>query len=202
VRYSVTEAWNLNSAVDGKKTTSKLAPQKVEQWVRPDGSGQEVQTNPDRAPSTDETSVDSARNVRAFSTDPTILARQIGVWGHLDHGAAGYLETMFEVWTTTPPTPGVQAAMLRLIAAQPGLQARGTVKDRAGRSGVAVAAESDAHGLPARHTVILDPKTGMLLSYEEELTGDTGKLNVPTGTVLTSEVWTTVGWVKDVGQKP
>ncbi|MEU4645269.1 hypothetical protein [Micromonospora sp. NPDC023814] len=75
--------------------------------------------------------------------------------------------------------------MLRLLADLPGITVTGTVTDRAGRTGEAFSITTNAHGLPAQYTVIVDPRSGALLGYEEVLTTTAGKLNVTIPAVIT-----------------
>ncbi|MEU7609392.1 hypothetical protein [Micromonospora sp. NPDC049204] len=76
--------------------------------------------------------------------------------------------------------PAQRAAVLTLLADLPGITVTGTVTgaDRAGRTGEAFSITTDAHGLPTQYTMIVDPRSGALLGYEEVLTTTAGKLNV------------------------
>jgi hypothetical protein len=78
--------------------------------------------------------------------------------------------------------------MLRYLSTVPGLTVLGQVTDRAGRSGVGFAVESDYSGLPTRYTVIIDPDDGRLLDCEETLTTTAGNLNVPIPSVISYTV--------------
>ncbi len=74
---------------------------------------------------------------------------------------------------------GQRAAVLELIASLPGIEATGTVTDRAGRPGIAYSATSRESGLPTRYTFIIDPATGSVLAQEATLTETAGMLNIP-----------------------
>ncbi|GLW53662.1 hypothetical protein Kpho01_16730 [Kitasatospora phosalacinea] len=80
--------------------------------------------------------------------------------------------------------PGQRAAVLRLVAALPGLSYDGSVTDRAGRPGGAFSAESNGSGLPARCTFVMDRDSGRILGDEEMLTTRAGALNVPVPSVI------------------
>ncbi|MGK5672170.1 hypothetical protein ACSNOB_04910 [Micromonospora sp. URMC 106] len=95
-----------------------------------------------------------------------------------------YLEDVAELAGVRLLNPAQRAAALRLLADLPGITAAGTVTDRAGRPGEAFAILSDAHGLPAQYTVIVDVATGALLGYEQMLTTAAGKLNVTIPAVI------------------
>lgn len=107
-----------------------------------------------------------------------------------------------DLWAQRAPSPQLQAALLRVLADEPGLVDRGQVVDRAGRHGVAVSVDSAYTGLPTRYTLILDPHTGMLLDYEQTLTTTASKLNVPNPSVIGYTVWLAYGDVNQVGQQP
>lgn len=71
-----------------------------------------------------------------------------------------------------------QSAILRLIATSPDVITLGTVRDRAGRSGIAFATDSSFTGLPTRHVLVVDPDSGRLLASETWLTSSAGKLGI------------------------
>lgn len=202
VRYSASQAWYLHTAVDGENVTSKIVPFTSQVWTRRDGSRRTLTATPGQTPVTSDLATGLDYDVRRLSTDPTVLTRQLSKRNTLAKGPVGYVEVIREIWLADPPTPAVQAAMLRLLAGQPGLEFRGAVTDRLGRHGLAVAITSDDAGLPTRHSLILNPTTGMVLGHEEELTTSAGKLNVPIPSVIGYEAWTTTGWVKAVGETP
>jgi hypothetical protein len=82
-----------------------------------------------------------------------------------------------------------RAAVLEVLAAAPDVQLLGTTRDRQGRTGTAVAVDSDTSGLPMRHLLVFDPKTGDLLAGETQLTTDPGRLGVPAPSVISYSVW-------------
>ena len=126
----------------------------------------------------------------------------LGVGHPTANGVAERLVAVTDLWKQQAPPPALQAAMLRVLATQPGLVNRGTVTDRAGRTGVAVSIDSSYTGLPTRYTLILDPTTGMLLDYEEMLTTTAGKINVPIPSVVSYTVWINYGDVGQIGDVP
>jgi hypothetical protein len=70
-----------------------------------------------------------------------------------------------------PITPKVQAALMRLLATQPGVRRVGTVTDPLGRKGVAVAgAWSNRPGYKSEEQLVFDAKTGAYLAGQEVLT--------------------------------
>lgn len=75
-------------------------------------------------------------------------------------------------------TGSQQSAILQLLATRPDVITLGTVRDRAGRTGIAFAADSTFTGLPTRHVLVVDPGSGRLLASETWLTSDAGKLGI------------------------
>ncbi|GAA4603264.1 hypothetical protein GCM10023195_10640 [Actinoallomurus liliacearum] len=92
----------------------------------------------------------------------------------------------------TPTIPGTRASLYRILADSPSVHVTGRIKDREGRSGVAVSAQV-LDGVAIRLTV--DPVTAQLLDYEQ-LPG-TGK-NGP-GQYIAYE---RQGWVNKIGAVP
>ena len=74
------------------------------------------------------------------------------------------------------PVPTAAGRPLRLLAQKPGITIDGPVTDRAGRAGVAVSTGGQYAGLSARHVLIIDPATGMILGAEEKVLEANGVL--------------------------
>jgi hypothetical protein len=110
--------------------------------------------------------------------------------------------TLF-VWTTAqdllagPITPGTKAALYRVLAAQPGIQYVGEVKDGLGRTGQALAMADPPgtwrDGRAGQSRLIIDPLTGRLLAYEGWEAGRT----FPT----LSDVYRSMGWVGGLNKR-
>ena len=81
-------------------------------------------------------------------------------------------------------TPAVDSALMGVLAQAPDVRILGTVTDRAGRTGTAVATDSSFTGLPMRYVLVFDPHTGGLLASEEWLTTTAGALDVPVPSVI------------------
>ena len=111
-------------------------------------------------------------DVDALPTDPSALRQLID-----QRAAAGGGSTDYERFTIvgdllreTVATPQVRAALYRVAAGLGGVELTGSVTDRAGRTGTAVAmtnAES-SRGLE-RRVLIFDPSTSMLLEEQDVL---------------------------------
>ncbi|GAA4637872.1 hypothetical protein GCM10023196_093390 [Actinoallomurus vinaceus] len=84
---------------------------------------------------------------------------------------SAYICEMAQNVITAPVTPATRAAAYRLLAAQPGIRMVGKVRDRLGRSGVALAMRRVELGTDRKpqqvevHT-IFDPKTAKILGSE------------------------------------
>jgi hypothetical protein len=66
----------------------------------------------------------------------------------------------------------VRAAMLRILAEQPGIVAREGATDQLGRTGVLVSLPYvDAQGVTSQHHLLLERSTGLLISAYETITG-------------------------------
>jgi len=65
--------------------------------------------------------------------------------------------------------PAVRGRLWDVLADLPGITYTGRVTDRGGRTGDAFSVDFDAQTGPARDTLIVDPRTGQLRSYERTL---------------------------------
>lgn len=118
-----------------------------------------------------------------LSADPAVLKNQLA-YAHPGNSPDSFLAALGDLQAEANPGPKLRAALMTLLADQPGITADGTVVDRFGRRGVAFSLVSDGGGLPSKKTVIFDVKTGVVLGREEMLTEDAGKLNVPIPSVI------------------
>ena len=206
VEHLRSASWGLNSAISGGATTSVVQPQERESWRTDDDAGRLITRNLPPAFQSEadrntwlrkggtEESQEEIINYRAGAfyeswkaavpTEADSLRRWLVV-NRSEHDApVQYLEDIAELASVRLLGPAQRSAALRLLADLPGVTVTGTVTDRAGRRGDAFSMESDAHGLPARYTIIIDPVDGNLLGYEEVLTTTAGKLNVPIPAVI------------------
>lgn len=120
----------------------------------------------------------------SLSSDPGTLAAQLERGHPVGNGPAERLVAITDLAREQPLPPPVRAAVLRYLAATPGLRLTGAVDDRSGRPGLAVHLDTDHGGLPNRDTLIIDAVTGTLLGSEEMLTEDPGLLDVPIPSVI------------------
>lgn len=144
--------------------------------------------------------------VTKLSTDPAMLARQFltdrlqGNSPDVPDSVERFYAARTLLMERQPLTPGLRAAVLRVLARDPAVRDLGRVTDRAGRAGVAVAVSDASGGLPESLRMILDPATGHLLGFEEVLTTDPGALGVAVPAVIGYETLVRSGGAGQLGQ--
>ncbi|MET7750402.1 CU044_5270 family protein [Micromonospora sp. NPDC005367] len=207
VEYLESANWFLNSSITGGRTTSAVVPEQWRSWRTDDDSGRKLKkalpptfrSDADRrewkrrggrTDSSEETRNYAAgefysRWRGAVPTEATTLREWLTAGASAPEFPVQYLEAIAELVGVRLLNPAQRAAALRLLADLPDITVTGTVTDRAGRSGEAFSITSDAHGLPAQYTVIVDPRSGALLGYEAVLTETAGMLNVTIPAVIT-----------------
>ncbi|GIE78752.1 hypothetical protein Aph02nite_47020 [Actinoplanes philippinensis] len=213
--HLVIQSWGLWTQVDGEYVRSAVIPSRLESWRGPDNSGRRAtRFEEPQFSSTGREWLWRAQNLFGDGLDPTSEDYRAGqfpamwadlpptgdvdAWLHVGHPREnGPYETIVAVTDLARErllTPAVRAAVLRVVAQLPGLTLDGSVTDRAGRTGTAFSVTTDHSGLPTRHTLIVDPVTGVLLGYEQMLTTDAGKLAVRVPAVIGYETYLTADW--------
>ncbi|MFF5073034.1 CU044_5270 family protein [Micromonospora olivasterospora] len=206
VEYLESANWFLNSSITGGRTTSAVVPEQWRSWRTDDNAGRQIwkalpptfRSDEDRREwkkrggrtnSSEKTRDYAAGEFHRWRgpvpTDATTLRAWLTAGAPAPEAPVQYLEAIAELAGVRLLNPAQRAAALRLLADLPGITVTGTVTDRAGRSGEAFSITSDAHGLPAQYTVIVDPTSGALLGYEAVLTETAGMLNVTIPAVIT-----------------
>ncbi|MEU4097324.1 CU044_5270 family protein [Streptomyces sp. NPDC026673] len=196
----VQDSWSLSTRVDGIQVTSAIVPERRVTWKRPDGSetwrvrslAPRFATAEQRRTWEDAGSLGGEPRESSDSTGPADPADPrnqeppadpagMGRWlraGYETRGAGEFFDSVAERHIDNHFSPVQRAALLRALAAVRGVEYRGMVTDRAGRSGHAFSVASSYGGLPKVQTLVFDPHGGDLLSYDEQLTTDAGALNV------------------------
>lgn len=95
-------------------------------------------------------------------------------------------------------TPAQRAALYEVAARIPGVDLVGRADDPVGRPGVAVAMEQRSDGV--RHTLVIDPATGTLLS-EEQVTLEENAYGYPAGTIVGHSTYLATRMVDAVGSR-
>ncbi|MEV1009078.1 hypothetical protein [Streptomyces sp. NPDC049881] len=174
-------SWSLSTSITEEATESEIITSEAHVVLHPDGSRTATYTRPG-GPETFEDAPD------AWSR-PAPAGEAFASWLEAAYGQPiqdpHFLESaIHDLLTSQVLSSGARAALLRMIAALPGLEYDGRVTDRIGRDGEAFSAMTSRGGLPTRHTFIIDPATGDLLGKEETLTENAGALNVPVPSVI------------------
>ncbi|MFG2050416.1 CU044_5270 family protein [Micromonospora sp. NPDC048935] len=199
--------WFLNSSITGERTTSAVVPEQWRSWRTDDDAGRKIRKSlpPTFRSDADRREwkkrggrIDSSEETRDYAagafysrwrgaapTDATALRGWLTAGASAPEAPVQHLEAIAELAGVRLLNPAQRAAALELLADLPGITVTGTVTDRAGRPGEAFSITSDAHGLPAQYTVIVDPGSGALLGYEAVLTERAGMLNVTIPAVIT-----------------
>jgi hypothetical protein len=208
------EHWSLANRINGRTVTVAVVPEQVQLSWKPDGSavsrvvaGQtyfpteayrrawEQQGRPEASGtliSNEEFAPGQYRPVypSAPPASWTQLRAYLATAHPIDSHGTGELFTavtdLAREWRTTP---AVDSALMGVLAQAPGVRILGTVTDRAGRTGTAVATDSSFTGLPIRYVLVFDPHTGSLLASEQWLTTTAGALDVPVPSVIAYHLW-------------
>ncbi|RKQ88341.1 hypothetical protein C8N24_6383 [Solirubrobacter pauli] len=125
----------------------------------------------------------SRAELLAFPTDPQAvyerLRAHIGQGGHSPEGQV--FDAIATALREQPAPPALRAALYGALALTPGVTLAGTVTDRVGRSGTAVAFTE----VGTRTELIFDPETSMLLGERRVLVDPTkSDIAAPAGTVV------------------
>ena len=102
--------------------------------------------------------------VDAPSAQAPQLAFQLADRHPLKEGPRGVLRAVADLYRSHHLDPAQCAAALQVLADTDGVDYRGAVVDRSGRSGIAVSVDSE--GGATRDVAVFDPGAGRLLSYE------------------------------------
>ncbi|MDF2146950.1 CU044_5270 family protein [Knoellia sp. p5-6-4] len=209
-----TQSWSLFTRVDGKTVNSAVIPVESELRWGADRSGtlkrvtgQPYFPNPDNEhawledgrparPGTMLTSETYALGDfkpmwnAAPPTDPRDLAEYLAIGHPIERiGTAELFVAIGDLARERDLSAVQRAAVLRILAKAPDMNALGTVIDRLGRPGIAVATDSDYSGLMTRYILVFDPNTGALNAEEAWLTTSAGRLNVPVPSVISYTAW-------------
>jgi hypothetical protein len=198
--YVKTRGWYYDTTVADGSVTGQLDPTFRQQWIAPEGSGRLEETRSGRTTLNDDFASGGLAGPQGWPTDPSALRAELAK-SHPNYGTFEWFTAVGDVWLVQSVSPRLQAGLLRMLADERQLTNTGTVTDRIGRPGVAVSTESTNSGLNTRYTLIFDPKTGMLLDFEQVLL-EAGKLPVKVPATSSYTVWITTGQVNSIGDLP
>ncbi|GAB3279117.1 hypothetical protein GCM10027589_05540 [Actinocorallia lasiicapitis] len=199
--YILNRGWALQTRVAGS-AASVGVERSAETWATAEGEG-EIRTRRHGKREIIKTKAGEAfYDVSTLSGDPKLLARQLAVGHPVANGPAERLIAVTDLLSSQILPPALQAALLKVLAAEEALVFQGDVTDRLGRRGIAIGVDSAFGGLPTRYTLIFDSRTGALLAEEKALTGSPGSLGVAPGSLLSYSLWVRTGRVSAIGDVP
>ena len=198
---------------------SVLVPHVRRIWQGPEGGLLDVSTGEPRFLSEGDRQrwVAAGRpNLREGGIGRTTLPRQEpsdlptdvdALFARLENEARGHSEgTHRQMFTRlgdylreTNISPRQRAALYEVAARIPGVELIGRVRDPVGRSGVAVAMEHPSDGM--RETLVIDPKSGILLA-EQDVTLAENFYDYPADTVVGHSTYLVTRMVDAVGARP
>lgn len=215
-QHFMSDRWSLNTRVNGTNVTSIVLPTHVELWLAPDGSATtkirydlphfnnahqraawERQGSPGKDAGGTTAHYRPGKYARTWSNagPPPRELSEFAKWLKIGHpqqnGPSETLVAWEDLSRELVPDSVTRANLLRVVSNLPGLVYDGHVIDRSGRPGLAFSITDDRNGLPTRHVVVVDPKTGVLLAHEDILTTTPGKLNVKIPAVIDYETYLT-----------
>jgi hypothetical protein len=211
---AVSDSWSLSTRIDGQQIASAVVPEHRDLTWQADGSGRlEIVTGPPVFPTAESRRAWEEDGRPAESpvviTDedfavgeydpsfPAVLPTDAGQLlalikaGHpIDKlGTAELFIAVGDLYREQTPAPQVRAALLQLIDRATDVDDLGQVQDRQGRAGRGVAVTDDFSGLDTRYVMTFDDGNGALLSFEQVLVGDVGRLDVASPSVISYELF-------------
>ncbi len=180
--------WSLFTRIDDVDVRSRVVPQEITRAVDAEGSAT-ITTRVSDDDGDERETVTQVREEPIEELPATLEQMRQRLEERNPSSAAGRFNAVVETLLDQPAAPDSRAAILRYLAATPAVATVGDVEDRLGRSGTGFTVESDASGLPTRYLLVIDPRDGNVLGYEEMLTRDAGKLEVPIPSVIQYISW-------------
>ncbi|BBH64062.1 hypothetical protein ACTI_07470 [Actinoplanes sp. OR16] len=210
--HLVTESWSLWSRIDDEQVTSAVIPTRTESWRSGDDAGTTITTlgaptfpskahreawedsgSPGEKTTPTTQSFAEGRFPAMWSDEPPTDLKALQNWLTIGHpttnGPAETVVAITDLARENALTPATRANVLRILASLKGLTHEGTATDSQNREGEAFSLVSDHTGLPTHYTLLIDPTTGALLTYEQELRTTAGKLAVKLPAVISYELY-------------
>jgi len=121
----------------------------------------------------------------ALPSGSTELLEALSVGHPIDqYGTAELFQAVIDLNLERQPTVSETAAILDLLSARTDVTLLEAPQDRASRDAIAIATDSGYSGLPTRYILMFDLVSGNLLAAEQVLLSESGKLDVPTPSVI------------------
>jgi hypothetical protein len=221
VGYVLTNEWYMRVAVAGGTSTSVVVPEVDRTWTAPRGTDRQVrrfgkplvgavgsqqtlraaESGPPVSDSVFRTAEQFGPLVRDLSANPARLATQLldaPPYAGSGWPTAYHLVRIISDLHHQVVAPRLEAALWRVLAAEPAVRYLGTVVDRAGRTGDAVAVSLVGQG-SERQVLIISPATGRLLGQEQIFRTNPGLLNIRVFPAVVSYVtYLSEGWTTNL----
>ncbi|MFB9179547.1 CU044_5270 family protein [Dactylosporangium sucinum] len=185
-------SWGLSFTASEDTNWSAIVPFETRNWLAADGSGRTdiawlppERTWPDPLPAEHRAELPTGTSIERQgagghrpavagppATDPARLGEQIYAVQPEQNGPKSVVRGIADVCRDWYLPPAVRIAALRLLAGLPELVLAGETVDRGGRAGVAFAVEQGGQ----RDLLVVDRRTGVVLSHELVYTRDPGRL--------------------------
>jgi hypothetical protein len=180
-----TRWWGENVASSGGSSVRREETYESKLWRATDGSGRQdviaVPGKPSREPGSSTYPAGGLAGVlpEPISTSPDVLAAQLQTHSPPLMGPQWVLRAVADVYQSHAMPQPVRVALLRVLADQTtGLECEGSRVDRSGRTGIALAVNSNSNGV--RDRLIFDPATGRLFAAEQVFLRNPPALSGPT----------------------
>ncbi|GAA0547129.1 hypothetical protein GCM10010172_31110 [Paractinoplanes ferrugineus] len=186
--YVQMRQWVIDTRAAGGRATLTTALLQYEHWLAADGSGRAIavttRTPAAENPPTDDIYPPGASPVTPgpMPADARLAHDRLNSITALAAGPHAALQAVADLNQWQVPGRAARAALLNVLADTDSLTYHGTVTDRAGRPGFAVAATSNNGA--SRDLLLIDPTSGNLLAHEQTALRDPGKLGITAPTVL------------------
>jgi len=197
--YVERESWQL-PADRAEAMRADVTVTLTQSWRRRRGGGRVLSTIESRG-RVIATRITTGAPVPVLSADASLLRRRLGIGASSDEQSSAALVRFVGLADAEPIAPRVEAGILRLLAAIPGVIADGTVSDRAGRAGDAVSLDSEDAGRSVRYTLVFAADTGRLQEADETFIGD-GPADVPEGATLAYTTFIATGYTANTMTRP
>jgi hypothetical protein len=194
--YQHIRSWNLGVASDSDREIfeSKIFEVDREQWIAEDGSGR-LKIN-DGTPLAGDRTYAPGELFAGFIANEVPIETLRSIFDVQDT-PIGRLKAASDHWRRQVPLPEQQANLLTLLAGEPGMAVLGETTDRAGRQGVAIAAEDENE----RHILVFAHETGALIDAELIARQPMG-LPIQAPATIEYTVWVATGHTATIEQRP
>ena len=198
--YIKVRGWYAEQTVgaDGK-TPVRLDRSDHEQWIANNGSGRIRRVDNHRVTIDQRFGPDPSTAPQKLPTTSRALQALLAE-SHPPYGTYEWFVAVNDVWGDQIVSPGVESALLRMLAGKPGMVDRGMVTDLLGRRGVAISTDSN-HSRHVRTTLVFDVHTGALLDFDQHRLTAAGKPS-PALSAVDYTAWMREGYTTTVTRHP